>query len=96
LLEVRRKNKHAKLLQYAERVWGIKTGTEDEKITKAISKTRDFFESLGIKTRLSEYGVNPAQVETIVEHLKSHGMTQLGESHDHSLETSREILEKAL
>jgi len=96
LLEVRRKNKHAKLLQYAERVWKINTGTEDEKISLAISKTREFFESLGIKTRLSEYGIKPEQVDTIIGELKAHGLAELGEAKDHNLETSREILEKAL
>jgi len=96
LLEVRRKKKHAKLLQYAERVWNITTGTEDEKITKAISQTRGFFESLGIKTQLSEYGVKAEQLDNIVQHLKAHGLTALGEADDHNLETSREILEKAM
>ena len=95
LLEVRRKKKHAKLLQYAERVWDIKTGTEDEKITNAIRSTREFFERLGIKTRLSEYGVKSEQLETIVDHLKAHGLSVMGESDDHNLETSREILKKA-
>ncbi len=96
LLEVRRKRKHTKLLQYAERVWNITSGTEDEKITLAIKKTRDFFESLGLKTRLSEHGIKPDQVDVLVEHLKAHGFTALGEAGDHDLETSREILKKAL
>ncbi len=96
LLEVRRKKKHAKLLQYADRVWNITSGTEDEKITLAIKKTRDFFESLGLKTRLSEHGIKPDQVDVLVEHLKAHGFTALGEAGDHDLETSREILKKAL
>jgi len=96
LLEVRRKKKHAKLLQYAERVWKITSGSEDEKISLAIIKTREFFESLGLKTRLSDYGIKPGQLETIVGALKSHGMLVLGEAGDHDLETSREILKKAL
>jgi NADP-dependent alcohol dehydrogenase len=40
LLEVRRQQKHAKLVQFAERVWHIENGTEDEKIDLAIQKTR--------------------------------------------------------
>jgi NADP-dependent alcohol dehydrogenase len=47
--------KKEKLAQYAARVWGIKQGTIDEKAKAAISKTEDFFHSLEIKTRLSEY-----------------------------------------
>ena len=57
ILEVRREQKRAKILQYAARVWNIDSGSEDERIDLAIQKTRDFFESLGVKTRLSEYGV---------------------------------------
>ena len=53
LVEVVKEQKFAKLLQYAERVWGITEGTDAEKVDAAIAKTRDFFESLGIETRLS-------------------------------------------
>ena len=58
-LAERKQAKHAKLLQYAERIWGIRTGAEDEKIDQAIQKTRAFFESVGVKTHLQDYGVAP-------------------------------------
>ena len=96
LLEVRRTKKRAKLLQYAERVWNIEKGSEEEKIDLAIQKTRDFFESLGIKTRLSAYGVGADQIPLIVEQLKAHGLTALSETQDLTLEISRKILENAL
>lgn len=96
LLEVRRIQKRAKLLQYAERVWNIEKGSEKEKIDLAIQKTRDFFESLGIKTRLSAYGVGADQIPLIVEQLKAHGLTALSETQDLTLEISRKILENAL
>src|SRR5512145_1840403 len=51
VMEVRREQKRAKLIQYAERVWHIEGESDDEKIDLAIAKTRKFFESLGIKTR---------------------------------------------
>mgnify|MGYP002143930363 CR=1 FL=1 len=38
LLNERRVAKRAKLLQYAERVWGLTTGSEDERITAAITR----------------------------------------------------------
>lgn len=47
--------KKEKLAQYAERVWGIKDGSIDEKAKAAIEKTENFFHSLDIKTKLSEY-----------------------------------------
>lgn len=96
LLEVRKEKKRAKLLQYAERVWHIHQGTEDEKIDQAIQKTRAFFESLGIKTRMSEHGVTPDKVSALVAALQEHGLTHLSETGDLTLEVSREILERAI
>ena len=57
MLRLRRESKRAKLLQYAERVWQLAAGSEDERIDQAIQKTQDFFEHLGVKTHLSAYGV---------------------------------------
>lgn len=48
-------NKKEKLTQYAERVWNVTVGTDDEKAQKGIEKTEAFFQSLDIKTKLSEY-----------------------------------------
>ena len=47
--------KKAKLAQYAERIWNVTEGTEDEKAKAGIEKTEQFFHSMGIKTKLSEY-----------------------------------------
>ena len=96
LLEIRRTQKHAKLLQYAERVWHIKSGSEEEKIDLAIQKTRDFFENLGVKTHLSQYGVGADKIPVIIEQLKAHGMTALSETQDLSLDISQKILELAI
>ncbi|HEY5571096.1 MAG TPA: iron-containing alcohol dehydrogenase [Bacteroidales bacterium] len=96
LLDVRREKKRAKLLQYADRVWHINSGSEDEKIDLAILKTRNFFESLGIKTHLSDYGVTADKIDTIVEQLGDHGLTALSETGDLTLDISRAILVKAL
>ncbi|SDY27536.1 NADP-dependent alcohol dehydrogenase [Collimonas sp. OK242] len=96
LLSVRRNSKRAKLLQYAERVWQITEGSEDARIDLAIGRTRDFFESLGIKTRLSDYELGQGAVETVLGQLDKHGMTALGEHRDHTLAVSRTILEAAL
>lgn len=55
LLVAKKQQKRAKLLQYAERVWGLREGSEDQRIDAAIEATRHFFESLGVATRLSAY-----------------------------------------
>jgi NADP-dependent alcohol dehydrogenase len=96
VMEVRRTQKRAKILQYAKRVWNITEGNEEEKIDRAIQKTREFFESIGIKTRLSQYGVTADKIPALVEQLKTHGFTALSETRDITLEVSREILEAAM
>ena len=96
LLEVRRTQKQAKLLQYAERVWQIESGSEEEKIDLAIQKTREFFENLGVKTHLSQYGVGVDKIPVIIEQLKAHGWTALSETQDLTLDISQKILERAM
>jgi NADP-dependent alcohol dehydrogenase len=96
LLQERRAQKHAKLLQYGERVWGIRSGSEDERVTAAIEHTRDFFERMGIPTRLSAYGLGAETIDVVVRQLEDHGMTQLGEHSDITPAVSRRILEGAL
>lgn len=96
LLNVQRATKRAKLLQYADRVWHITSGSEEQRIDEALDKTRAFFEGLGIKTRLSGYDLGREAVDAVVGQLKAHGMTALGEHKDIDLEVSRTILEAAL
>ena len=93
---VRKKEKKEKLLQYAERVFNIKDGDEDSRIEMAISKTKEFFESLGVKTKLSDYGLDEKNIDEVINSLQKHGLTNLGENGDVTLEVSREILNKAL
>ena len=96
LMHVCREQKNAKILQYAERVWNITLGSDDEKIDAAIAKTREFFESLGIKTRLSDYGITADKIPAVVESLKQHGLTALSEKRNITPEVSQRILENAL
>lgn len=96
LWTVLKEQKRAKLLQYAERVWDITEGDEDSRINSAIAKTRDFFESLGIKTRLSEYNVSADKIDDLVNALENHGLTALSETGAVTLEVSRKILEGAM
>ena len=96
LWEVRKNEKRAKLVQYAERVWDIKKGSDDEKISLAITKTREFFESLDIPTHLSAYGLKKEDIDTVINSLKSHKMINLSERGDLGLEISRKIIENAL
>jgi NADP-dependent alcohol dehydrogenase len=91
LLNIKREQKREKLLQYAERVWNIKFGTDDEKIDKAIFDTRDFFQTIGIKTRLRDYGINADGIPWLLQQLRDHGFTNLGEHGDINLHQSEQI-----
>ena len=82
LMSVQRSSKREKILQYGERVWGITQGSEDSRIDAAISKTRDFYEGLGLRTRLSDYGVSVETAATVANRLGSRGMIALGERGD--------------
>ncbi|UJB66316.1 iron-containing alcohol dehydrogenase [Acidovorax sp. YS12] len=96
LLNERRVPKRAKLLQYAERVWGLREGDEEARISAAIACTRAFFESLGVPTRLGAYGLGAGQVDAVVAQLEAHGMVKLGEQRDITPEVARRILLAAL
>ena len=96
LLDVRRDVKRAKLLQYADRVWGLRAGDEDARIDQAIAHTRAFFEALGVRTRLADYGVGADAVERIVAQLEAHRMVKLGEDRAVDLALSRRIVEACL
>ncbi|MEN6325096.1 MAG: iron-containing alcohol dehydrogenase, partial [Syntrophomonas sp.] len=96
LLQVCKQGKRAKLLQYAERVWGISEGNEDTRIDAAINKTREFFENMQIKTRLSDYNLTADSIPVLVDQLNKHGLVKLGEGEDITPEVVQKILELSL
>ncbi len=95
MLQVRREEKRAKLLQYAERVWGLNAADDDARIDLAIEHTRLFFESLGVPTRLSAYGIGKEAIPALLSQLERHGMVALGEQGSFTLEGSRKVFERA-
>lgn len=96
MLRVRKESKRAKLLQYASRVWNLSSGDEDSRIEQAIAKTQDFFEQMGVKTRLADYQLGAANIEAILKHLENHGMVTLGEKRDVTLDVSRKVLDLSM
>ena len=64
--------KKEKLAQYGERVFNITEGSLLERAKAAIQKTEEFFQSLGIKTKLSEY-TDDYQPGALPEVLDDHG-----------------------
>lgn len=96
MLRERKSSKLDKLVQYGERVWGIREGSTEEKAEAAIAKTQDFFESLGVKTRLGDYDLGEEHIEPLIKSLESHGMTALGEHGDITPDVCRRVLQASL
>jgi NADP-dependent alcohol dehydrogenase len=82
LMQVQRGPKREKLLQYAARVWDLRDGGEDARIDAAIERTRGFYESLGLKTHLNDYGVNAEVAAIVARRLEARGAVKLGEHGD--------------
>jgi NADP-dependent alcohol dehydrogenase len=97
LLRVEAGQKGDKLVQFAARVWGITTGTREERIEGGIAATERFFHSLHVPTRLADYqevaATTPAKVAA---QLEAHGMAKLGEHGDITAAVVERILERSL
>lgn len=91
VMHCRRGQKHDRLLQYARRVWGIAAGDEDARIDQAIARTEEFFRSVGMPTRLSDYGIPAEAPQVIARRLDARG-AKLGEHRDISGPQAQEIL----
>lgn len=96
MLTERKDAKHGKLVQYAQRVWSIHEGSESEQAEAAIEKTRAFFESLGVKTRLGDYQLAEEHIEPLIKSLEEHDMTALGEHNDVTPDVCRRVLHASL
>ncbi|WKE67168.1 iron-containing alcohol dehydrogenase [Gallaecimonas kandeliae] len=95
MLRVRKDAKRAKLLQFAERVFAVTGGSEEERIEGAIAKMESFFQSLDVPTRLRDYGVEESAIDGLVAALERKGMTALGEDGGVTLALSRQVFEAA-
>ncbi|WP_109832235.1 iron-containing alcohol dehydrogenase [Reichenbachiella versicolor] len=88
--------KKEKLAQFAERVLDVKTGNIEEKASHAITAIEEFYHSLGIDTKLSEYTEDyEGFAQKAAESLTQQGMVKLGEHGDITPEVAVEILEKS-
>ncbi|CAI2434796.1 Alcohol dehydrogenase YqhD [Serratia ficaria] len=95
LLNEKKAQKREKLLQYADRVWGLRDGGEESRIDGAIAATRAFFERMGVPTRMADYQLDGSSIPALLDKLHQHGMIALGERQDITLEVSQRIYEAA-
>lgn len=84
--------KHDKILQYGERVWGITEGTDGIRIAEAIGRTEQFFSQLGLATRLSQLNIGEETIAEIERRFNERNV-QLGECKNVNGAVARAILE---
>jgi NADP-dependent alcohol dehydrogenase len=96
VMKVTGEKRKEKMLQYAERIWGITNFDHMAVINETIKHTEQFFRCLGVKTRLSEYGVGEEVIEKVVESLKSRGVNLLGRGKDVTIDDVPAILRSRL
>ncbi len=95
VLKHQRQPKSQKLVQYADRVWNIKGGTDEQVIDKAIERTIEFFRSIGMATTLTQYKIKSDCFETIARRISERGIL-LGEHADIGEKDISEILQLCL
>jgi NADP-dependent alcohol dehydrogenase len=91
LLWHQRESKAEKLLQYGRRVWGLK-GADEEVITGAIEEMNDFFNRLNMPTKLTDFGVDPAEAAKKIQKRFEERGTRLGEHKNLTPDKVAEIL----
>ena len=93
LLKVLRGQKMSKILQYGERVWGIREGDDEERALRTIDATEAFFRSLGLQTRLHEVGIGEETILEIERRFNARGVA-FGEGRNVTGTVARRILEE--
>ncbi|MEC5164566.1 alcohol dehydrogenase YqhD (iron-dependent ADH family) [Flavobacterium sp. PL11] len=93
LYRVMFETKKGKLAQYGKRIFNL-TGTEEEIANEAIKKTVDFFHTMGMDTKLSDYTKDyDKTADFIVDRFKERGWLGLGEKQNITLDKVKEIVE---
>jgi len=83
LLREQKQQKREKLLQFGERIWGITSGTEAERIESTIQAVEQFYRSLGIGVRFSDYDFDASNTpKEVAKRLVANGSEAIGERRD--------------
>ena len=96
LLREQSAQKQEKLAQFAERVWHSSREDKALRIEEAIIRTEQFFQQMGVGTRLADYGLTESCIPAICSNLKRFGLTALGEQQDIDPDKVARILSHAL
>lgn len=63
-----------RFVEYGKNVWGITDGTDEEIARAAIEKTKEFFASLGLPSKLSEIGIDDEHFDIMAEKAAAGGL----------------------
>ncbi len=96
LLREQAAQKQEKLAQFAERVWHSSREDKALRIEEAIIRTEQFFQQMGVGTRLADYALDARCIPGICSNLKLFGLTALGEQQDIDPDKVARILSHAL
>lgn len=94
LWRVMKEDKKEKLVRLGEKVFGIEGGTDDERADLTITIVENFFRMMGVRTKLSEYGLWMDVIEPIVARFEQRGW-KLGEKQNITPDVVRAILQEA-
>ncbi|MCA0363576.1 MAG: iron-containing alcohol dehydrogenase [Bacteroidetes bacterium] len=94
LMAYKKDRKLSKIVQYGKRVWDINADA-DQTAELAIEKTVAFFESLGIPSKASAYGIGEETIAEIEKRFAERNQ-KIGEHGDISAEDIRKILEMSI
>jgi len=87
------RTKERALAQFARRVFGAEEGKDSKAAEIAIARTEEFFHSIGMKTKLSDCGINREEAATrVYERFMGYGDVAFGEDGDINAARAREIL----
>ncbi|KIA87086.1 iron-containing alcohol dehydrogenase [Flavobacterium sp. AED] len=93
LYRVMFETKKGKLAQYGKRIFNL-TGSDDEIANEAINKTVEFFHTMGMQTKLSDYTKDfEKTADFIVTRFEERGWKALGEKQNITLEKIQSIVE---
>ena len=88
VMTVLKEQKSKKIIRLGREVFGIEG---DNTIERTIKAVEGFFESVGVKTHLSDYGLGKEVADKVTDRMAKRGW-KLGECHNITAETIKEIL----
>jgi NADP-dependent alcohol dehydrogenase len=92
LYRVMFETKKGKLAQYGKRIFNL-TGSDDEIAAEAINKTTEFFHTMGMDTKLSQYTEDyERSADFIYNRFNERGWKAMGERQNITPEKVREIV----